>query len=153
MSEPFTCYSITKNVKDRRKVIASDIAACILMESWDYLRKANQIKLLAFCIMPDHFHLLFCLLQEKSLSEVIGSTSKFTAREINKCLGSQGQFWQDGFHDHRSRNEIETDDLAIYIEHNPVRAGFVEIASEWPYSSTFPLNAWLLDRDWYAQAR
>ena len=123
------------------------------MESWDYLRQGNHIKLLAFCIMPDHYHLLFCLLKEKSLSEVMSSTSKFTAREINKCLRSQGRFWQDGFHDHRCRNENEADDLATYMEHNPVRAELVKIASEWPYSSANPLSAWLLDRDWYAQAR
>lgn len=153
ISEPFICYSITKTVSGRNRVLASDGVAGILMESWDYLRTVNQIKLLAFCVMPDHFHLLFCLLNSKTLSEVMNSTSKFTALKINRCLGRSGRFWEDGFHDHRCRNDDETDDLSVYIEHNPVRAGFVEKAHDWPYSSACPGNAGLLDRDWYAQAQ
>lgn len=152
-SEPYECYSITKNVEGRLVILTSEPVAHILTDSWNYLRKANQIKLLAFCIMPDHYHPLLCLLEEKTLSEAMESTNKFTSREINKHLGKKERFWQDGFHDHRCRNENEVDDLASYIEHNPVRKGLVEFAEQWPYSSANRMNDWLLDRKWYAQAR
>jgi putative transposase len=152
-SEPYVCYSVTKNVEGRLAVLISDPVARILMDSWDYLRKVNQIKLLAFCIMPDHYHLLFCLLGEKTLSESLESTNKFSSREINKHRGSKGRFWQDGFHDRRCRDEDDIDDMATYIEHNPVRRGLVDFAEEWPYSSANPRNEWLLDRKWYAEAR
>jgi len=152
-SEPFVCYSITKNVEGRRNILASVPLAEVLLDSWNYLRKADHVKLLSFCIMPDHYHLLLCLLEEKTLSEILNSTSKFTSREINKHLGVKGRFWQDGFHDHRCRNENEVDDLSTYIEHNPVRKGLVECAEQWIFSSANPRNQWLLDRQWYAQAR
>ena len=83
----------------------------------------------------------------------MNSTNKFTARAINTHLGVTGRFWQEGFHDHRCRNEHEADELSIYIEHNPVRKGFVEFAEQWQYSSAHPANCFLLDRDWYAQVK
>jgi len=134
-------------------LLSSNSIVKIIFGSWDYLRSNNEIKILAFCLMPDHYHLLLCLLEKKTLSEVMSSTNKFTGREINLLLGVRGRFWQEGFHDHRCRDENETEDLSIYMEHNPVRAELVDLAEQWPYSSAYPSNNFLLDRDWYAQAK
>ena len=99
--------------------------------------------------MPDHFHMIFCLMPDEDLSKIFEDSGKFTARELNKLLGRSGQFWQEGFHDHRCRNERELHDLSVYIEHNPVRAGLVTAAELWPYSSAFPTNQSMLDREWW----
>jgi putative transposase len=107
------------------------------------------MKLLAFCIMPDHFHIVMFLLPGRNLSELMKATSKFTSRELNKLLGRLGKFWQQGFHDHRCRDEREVHDLCLYTEHNPVRKGLVSAAELWPYSSAFESNKRLLDRDWW----
>jgi hypothetical protein len=37
----------------------------------------------------------------------------------------------------------------LYIEHNPVRAGLVERAELWPYSSANPIHRDVLDREWW----
>lgn len=153
VSEPYNCYSVTKNVQGRRKVLTSPQIADILTDSWNYLRKTEQFKILSFCIMPDHYHLLFVLLDSGSLSKVLNCTSKFTAREINRHEGNRGRFWQDGFYDRRLRNENDANEMSNYIEHNPVRQGLAEFAEEWKFSSAHETNAWLLDRDWYSQAR
>jgi REP element-mobilizing transposase RayT len=85
----------------------------------------------------------------QSISRVMEDTSKFTPRELNKLLKSQGCFWQNGFHNHRCRNESEVHELASHIEHNPVRKGLVNSAEQWPYSSAYLDNKYLLDRDWW----
>ena len=41
--------------------------------------------------------------------------------------------WQDGFFDHRLRSLESAVEKANYIRLNPVRAGLVEHASDWPY--------------------
>src|SRR5262245_562213 len=100
ISETLVCYSITKTVKLRRNVLATNSVASILMDSWNYLRKTGDLKLLSFCIMPDHYHLLLVLAGDVTLSTLMERTNKFTAREINKSIGQLGQFWDDGFYDH-----------------------------------------------------
>jgi putative transposase len=149
ISEDFACYSITKTILMRRKVLAHDAAARVLMSSWNFLRSRGRMKLLAFCIMPDHYHAVLCLMPGENLSKLMEDSGKFTAREINKLLGTPGQFWQEGFYDHRCRDDEETHDLSLYIEHNPVRAKLVSAAELWPYSSAFPANSLMLDRDWW----
>jgi putative transposase len=148
-SEDYACYSITKTVNLRRHVLAAPLPAKVITESWNFLRSKNRIKLFAFCIMPDHFHMTICLMPREDLSKVFEDGGKFTARELNKLLGRSGQFWQEGFYDRRCRNEAELHDLSLYIEHNPVRAGLVERAEAWPYSSANASNKGMLDRDWW----
>lgn len=148
-SEAYACYSITKVVNLRRPVLVSPEASQILMGSWNYLRSSNRIKLFAFCVMPDHFHMTLCLMPGENLSKVFEDSGKFTARELNKLLGRQGQFWAEGFHDHRCRDENELHDLSLYIEHNPVRAGLAASAEFWPYSSANLANRCMLDREWW----
>jgi putative transposase len=149
VSEVFACYSITKVVLTRMPLLATEKSADVLFNSWKFLREDGRIKLFAFCVMPDHFHLAFCLMPGHNLSSVMESTSKFTSRELNKLHRRHGRFWQEGFHDHRCRDETEVHDLCLYIEHNPVRRELVAAAEFWPYSSAFPKNKHLLDRDWW----
>ena len=123
------------------------------MSSFDHLRRTDEIRVLAFCIMPDHYHLLTFLIGRKSLSDVISSVGKYTARRVNALIGRRGRFWQEGFHDHRCRNDDDIEDRLNYIELNPVRAGLTEEPAGWPFSSAHPSRVGLLDRDWYANMR
>ncbi len=149
VSQDFACYSITKVVFARRTVLATAPTAKILVDSWQYLRTHDRIKLFAFCIMPDHYHLTFCLMQGESLSKLMEDSNNFTARELNKLVGRQGQFWQAGFHDRNCRNDKELHDLCLHIEQNPVRAGLVKAAELWPYSSANSVYRQMLDREWW----
>jgi putative transposase len=149
VSEDFACYSVTKTVLYRRGVLTAEAPAKILLDSWQFLRLRDRIKLFAFCIMPEHFHLVFCLFPGKNLSKLMEDTGKYTARELNKLFGRRGQFWQTGFYDHRCRDARELHDLSLYAEHNPVRAGLVTASELWPYSSAFSINRHMLERGWW----
>jgi REP element-mobilizing transposase RayT len=149
-SDANVCYSITKCVEARKQLLTRPEVIEILTDCLDYLRRTGAIRILAFCIMPDHLHLLFVLVGDKSLSEVMASFSRFTARKTNALMGRAGAFWQEGFFDRRCRDLSEIEDQLSYIEHNPVRAGWATVAEEWLYSSANPRWAKLLDRDWFA---
>jgi len=104
--------------------------------------------------MPDHYHLLAFLASNKPLSAIImKSIGQHTGKEINRLLERQGSFWQEGFYDHRCRDEQEIENGMVYIEHNPVRKGLVEKAEDWTFSSANTDYAAMLDRDWYAVMR
>lgn len=149
VSEDFACYSVTKVVNNRLPILATDSIARILIDSWQFLRTQQRMKLFAFCIMPEHFHLVFCLMPGTPLSKLMEDTGKFTSREMNKLLQRRGTFWQEGFHDHRCRDELELHELCLYIEHNPVRKKLVTSPELWPYSSASAGNKHLVDREWW----
>jgi putative transposase len=152
-SETFACYAITKCLAYRRPILAAEAPAQVILSSFDYLRRIQEIRLLGFCIMPDHYHALFFLVGGKSLSEIMSSVGKYTANRINALFRWRGQLWEEGFYDHRCRNEDDIDERLLCIEHNPVRAELASVAEQWPFSSAHPSHVCLLDRDWYASVR
>jgi hypothetical protein len=81
----------------------------------------------------------------------MSSIGQRTAREINELLNRSGRLWQDGFYDHRCREDEDLNEPLQYIEYNPVRAGLVDRPELWPYSSANPGLGHLLDREWFRQ--
>jgi REP element-mobilizing transposase RayT len=125
----------------------------IILASLNYFRQNDIIRLLSFCIMPDHYHAVFFLIGRQSLAEVMAGLGKYTARRLNLLFRHQGQFWEEGFFDHRCRDDDDIEERITYIEHNPVRANLVAKAEDWLFSSAHPSQTGLLDRDWYARMR
>jgi len=59
----------------------------------------------AWVVMPNHAHVLATLVREMTLDRVVGAWKRFSARAINKALGSEGQVWELGYYDRWIRNE------------------------------------------------
>jgi REP element-mobilizing transposase RayT len=101
------------------------------------LRCGEQLKhydLGAYSVMSNHVHTL--LLPLISPSRLIQSIKGVTAREANRILGRTGEtFWQAESYDHWVRDEEERGRIAAYIENNPVKAGLVERAEDYCWSS------------------
>lgn len=95
----------------------------------------QRYRLVAWCVMPNHVHVLFETFAGHPIGKVIHSWKTFTAREINKRLGHSGQLWQDDYFDTFMRGDEHQAAVALYIERNPVSAGLVKHATEWPWSS------------------
>ncbi len=79
-----------------------------------------------FAIMPDHVHLLLRLDPvddgvRMSLSEIVRAFKASTSRAINAMRNQRGRVWQRGFYDRVVRSEREIEDIATYIEMNPIR--------------------------------
>lgn len=88
----------------------------------------------AFVVMANHVHVL--LQPRIPPSRLLQSLKGFTAREANRTLGRTGSpFWQAESYDHWVRDEEEHRRIASYIETNPVKAGLVARAWEYPWSS------------------
>jgi len=92
----------------------------------------KEYKLICYCIMPNHIHIVFELLnKEKLVGDLIGSIKKYTARESNLILMKQGQFWQHESFDRLVRDDIELYFTVRYVLMNPVNAGLVRDWKEW----------------------
>lgn len=96
---------------------------------------AKRYRLLAWCVMPNHVHVLIETGERYSLAELVHAWKSFTAKEANKFLGRKGPFWMPDYYDRFMRDAHHLAVEVAYIENNPVKAGLVKNAAEWPFSS------------------
>jgi REP element-mobilizing transposase RayT len=97
-----------------------------LLESIAFRHERNDWYVDLALLMPDHVHLIASFPRDKSMDVVVREWKKFVAR-------SCGIRWQRDFFDHRLRGDEGFAEKATYIESNPVRAGLVSNAADWPY--------------------
>jgi REP element-mobilizing transposase RayT len=85
-------------------------------------------------IMPDDLH-LFVSFGPDSMS--LSAWVKSLKNAISKTLKSAtfpGPHWQKSFFDHVIRSEESYEQKWVYVRDNPVRAGLVRSAEDWPYA-------------------
>jgi putative DNA methylase len=90
----------------------------------------DRYDLHAWCVMPNHVHVLVTPLHGNSLSSLVHSWKSFTAKEANRLLGRAGAFWLEEYFDRAIRDENHFRRALEYIENNPVKAGLCERAGE-----------------------
>jgi len=87
---------------------------------------AQLLELSSIVVMPDHIHIVAKWNHEIGIRKVIGLLKKFISRKY-------GVNWQRDYFDHRIRNYGYFLEISNYIKLNPVRAGLVKSASDWPF--------------------
>jgi putative DNA methylase len=95
----------------------------------------ERYRLLEWCVMPNHVHVVIETFPGHPLSDVVRSWKTFTAREANRLLGREGAFWMPDYFDRYVRDEGHLMAVRRYIRENPVKAGLCAAAEEWPWSS------------------
>ncbi len=99
-----------------------------------------QAAIIAYVIMPSHVHLLLGLREIEKLSKCIQSFKSLTSRRIRKMMlpelaGNDFKLWRPRFDDLIVRSERHLRIKIEYIHNNPVKAGLVQKAEDWKYSS------------------
>jgi putative transposase len=95
---------------------------------------ANSVDIVAYCLMPNHYHFLVCL-KDETLSDAMKLLSLAYTKAINKRFNRSGVLFQGRF---QSIHVTETDyliHLSRYIHLNPVTAKLVQQPEEWEFSS------------------
>jgi putative transposase len=110
--------------------------AQVVIDSLSWLRAHGRIILYAYCLMPDHLHLLVQCPGSHTLGDIIRSI-KLTTTRAYWALGQRGQLWQDRFYDHILRRSEDAAGIARYIYENPSRKALVNDPEEYPYTG-FP---------------
>ena len=89
-------------------------------------------------VMPNHVHAVLWPLPNFTLSEILKSRKRHTARQANLLLRRTGEtFWQHESYDHWIRNDEEKFRIRRYIRNNPVIAKLCRAPEEWPWSSAY----------------
>jgi REP element-mobilizing transposase RayT len=86
-----------------------------------------------YVILPDHLHFFVALPSNVKLADWVGTLKRILAQSVER-MGSGDPVWQRGFFDHLLRSSESYSEKWSYVRENPVRAGLVSNADEWPYS-------------------
>ena len=99
----------------------------------------QRYRLLVWCIMPNHVHVLIRPMEK--LSRTIQSWKSYTGRwamahKAELGLGAVGKrFWMREYWDRFIRDERHFHSVVTYIHENPVKAGLCNRAEDWTWSS------------------
>jgi len=100
-----------------------------------HYRDGKEYTLDAYCIMPNHVHIVCTPLtinnEPKYISTIMHSLKGYTARKANLVLGRTGCFWQHESYDHLVRNPEDYYRIVDYVLNNPAKAG---LPKKWIYA-------------------
>jgi putative transposase len=97
----------------------------------------GKFQLHDFVIMPDHVHLLMTLPGNMTVEKAMQLIRGGFSYRLKKEFGFQGEVWQRGFSEVRINDGQSFLQHREYIVQNPVRAGLVDTAEQYPYSYTY----------------
>ncbi len=118
--------------------LADPRVADVVAEALHY-RDGKVYELIAFCVMPNHVHLVCTPLSQKDgdyypLHRILQSLKRHTARQANQILGRQGTFWQAESYDHVVRDGRALERIVEYVVNNPVKAGLIKDGQAWRWT-------------------
>jgi len=140
----FRCRELWLDDEPAVRHLADPALAQIVTDAINY-SIGERYDLLAYVVMPSHFHWVITPRQEwvESLSidrspreRIMHGLKRHTGRECNRLLRQIGSaFWQDESHDHCVADEDELERIIRYVEQNPVKARLVGAPELWIFSS------------------
>ena len=95
---------------------------------------ASDTQIWAYCLMPNHVHLVMVPGEENGLRAVLGEAHRHYTRYINFREGWRGHLWQERFHSFVMDEQYLLATVR-YVERNPVAARLCRHPADWPWSS------------------
>jgi len=127
-------HHVTQRGNRRQQVFFSDADYQSYMQLLAASCREAQVAVWAYCLMPNHVHLVLVPRDEDGLRAALADAHRRYSREINFREGWRGYLWQGRFASFpMDDNYLLT--CARYAELNPVRARLVGRAREWRWSS------------------
>jgi len=158
--DQFAVHFITFATVQWVDVFTRSIYSDIIVDSLKFCQQNKGLQILAWCIMPNHIHLVVEAIGKEPLSNILRDFKKFTSAEIIRAIESnpresrkswmlwifkkageqntrntEYQFWQQDNHPVECSTEDILSSRLDYLHENPVRAGIVWHEEDFKYSS------------------
>jgi putative transposase len=127
---PGGIYFFTVVTAERRPVFASVEAVEALRESLRDVAASRPFAILAYALMPDHFHCIWRLPEGDS-----DFSTRWRLIKLAMTRKLKKRVWQQRFWEHLIRDEADFERHMDYIHFNPVKHGLTKDACAWPHSS------------------
>ncbi len=92
-------------------------------------QEGKRYRLLAWCVMPNHVHVVVRLFPGQELAGIVQAWKSFSSKAANHALLRKGRFWQREYYDRLLRDGDELSRAIRYIVENPAKAGL----NNWPW--------------------
>jgi putative transposase len=129
--EQSVIYFVTICVANRKPVLANKAG----LKAFNIATaKLQEWRVLAAMLMPDHLHAVVSPRKDRDakLGNFSGALKRWMREELNASWN-----WQPGCFDRLLRSDESLHEKWIYVQENPVRAGFVKDWKDWPYRIGF----------------
>lgn len=128
-------YHIINRGNGRQQVFHTDGDYRAFAELMAEASERYPVKVLAWCIMPNHFHLLVSPERADDLSRWMQWFMTSHVRRYHRFYNSSGHVWQGRYKSFIVQEDAHLLTVVRYIEGNPVRAHIVPSAKDWNWSS------------------
>lgn len=127
-------HHVTQRGNRREPVFFTDADRRAYLEWFGEYARKHGVDVLAYCLMTNHVHLVAVPASEDSLHKALRPLHMRYAQRINRSRGWKGHVWQGRFFS-SALDEPYCRAAVRYVERNPVRAGMVAMAEDYPWSS------------------
>ena len=127
-------HHVTQRGNGRRDVFFSERDRQVYLDTFFDYAARYSLRVWGYCLMRNHVHFVAGPQHEHSLARVFGRTHSDFARYANLVRRSCGHFWQARFYSCAMEGQHAWNALA-YVERNPLRAGLLNTAQDYPWSS------------------
>lgn len=128
-------YHVFNRGNDRRLLFAHPDDYRYFLNHLGWQASEHALALYHYCLMPNHFHLLVRVQHAGDLPSLMHHVQLAYARYFKKSRDFVGHVFQERFRSPRIADESYYLQCGRYIERNPVKAGMVQTAAEYPFSS------------------
>ena len=98
---------------------------------------ADSFSLVAFCLMPNHFHLLILQKTDLPISALMLKILTSYSKYFNKKYGRVGSLFQDQYKTTRIQGNTQLLHTSAYIHNNPLIGKLTSMPEAYPYSSFY----------------
>ncbi len=134
------CYFITCCTYQNQPYFRNKNIVNSTLNTLREVAQKEEFRILSYCFMPDHLHLLLSGDRASSLKELMRIFKQKSSFCFKKT--SNNVLWQRSYYDHILRKEEDIKETALYIFQNPVRKGIVARIKDYPFlgSDVFDCN-------------
>ncbi|MFA5420398.1 MAG: transposase [Bacteroidales bacterium] len=135
---PNSCVFITVVTKNRIPYFNSRENQDIYLKTLEIVKTLYSFELLAFVILPDHFHwIIHPMDDQNNFSQVVHSFKRNCTNnfKVLHSISDSFSLWQQRFWDHVIRDEIDMKNHLDYIHWNPVKHNIVSVPDDYSLSS------------------
>jgi putative transposase len=155
------CYHVLNRGNARQEVFHKPADYAAFIRLFDNAQARCPMRILAYCLMPNHFHLVLWPRNDGDLSRWMQWLQTTHVRRYHEHFHGSGHVWQGRFKAFPIQDDEHLLAVLRYVERNPLRAGLVSAVDAWQWSSLSVIGqrerpTWYSDgpvkrgRDWLA---
>jgi len=128
-------YHVINRGNGRQQVFEKDGDYKSFIDLMVAAKERHAVMVYAYCLMPNHFHLLISPEKGEDLSKWMQWLMTSHVRRYHRHHGTSGHVWQGRYKSFIVQQDEHLLTVARYIEGNPVRAMLADSAGDWMWSS------------------